>query len=333
MKVYKISDLAQQFNLQVVGNSSKEIQGISDINELSPQKIIPIVDKKQYQKYHLQINFFLIPKNLLNIIEFDKEKSYVTVDGNKKDFTFKLIEFLNFFDPFYKLSHHSKLIKKKQNENIFIGENCLTNGSFQIGKNTQLMGNNFIGDQCEIGEDCILYPGVFLDRGTKIGDRVTIYPNAVIGKSGFGFVEINESHDRIAIPQIGNVLIEDDVSIGAGVCIDRATISTTKICKGVKIDNLVQIAHNVLVGENSVMASQVGIAGSSQLGKNVILAGQAGVADHCIIGNDVLVGGQSGIQSKANVQDGEKLFGSPAIDMMTKIRLEKKIFNFFNKKK
>ena len=166
-----------------------------------------------------------------------------------------------------------------------------------------------IGPQAVIGEDTIIYPNVTIYPRCILGKRVIVHAGTVIGADGFGFVKDGEANMRI--PQVGIVEIEDDVEIGANCCIDRATFGKTLIKKGVKFDNLVQVGHNVQIGENSIIIAQVGISGSTKLGKNVILAGQVGVVDHVEIGDNVMVGAQSGIYT--DVPANQVVVGSPPL--------------------
>lgn len=163
----------------------------------------------------------------------------------------------------------------------------------RVGKRTVLFPGVFLGEGVEVGEDCILYPQVTVRERCRIGDRVVLHPGVVIGSDGFGYA--GEGKERIKIPQVGTVEIEDDVEIGSNTTVDRATLGRTIIRRGVKIDNLVQIAHNVVVGEDSVIVAQAGIAGSTQIGKEVILAGQTGVLNHLKIGDRARIGPQSGV--------------------------------------
>ena len=171
-----------------------------------------------------------------------------------------------------------------------------------------LQGGNFIGDDSKLGDGANLFPHVTVYPRTEIGRRVRIHANTVIGSDGFGYVPDNGIHRKV--PQIGNVVIGDDVEIGAGVMIDRGALGSTIIGRGTKIDNLVQIAHNVEIGEGCLLVAQVGIAGSSKLGNYVVLAGQVGIAGHLKIGNQVTVTAKSGVMH--NIPDGEKWLGIPA---------------------
>ncbi len=163
----------------------------------------------------------------------------------------------------------------------------------EIGRNTRIFPFVYIGENCRIGDDCLVYPNVSIMASSIIGHRVVIHSGAVIGSDGFGFVQRGQAREKI--PQVGVVVIEDDVEIGAGTTIDRATLGRTVVGRGTKIDNLVQVAHNVQTGQNCVIISQVGISGSSRLGDNVILGGQVGVAGHLEIGDNSRVAAKSGV--------------------------------------
>jgi UDP-3-O-[3-hydroxymyristoyl] glucosamine N-acyltransferase len=189
-----------------------------------------------------------------------------------------------------------------------IGPNCVVGARAKIGARTALLAGVCVASDCNIGEDCVLFPNVTVYARTEIGNRVRVHAGTVLGSDGFGYVQDKGVHRKV--PQIGNVIIGDDVEIGANVTIDRGALDATVIGKGTKIDNLVQIAHNVRVGENCLLVAQVGIAGSTKLGNYVVLAGQVGVAGHLDIGDQVTVAAQSGVMN--DIPTGEKWFGYPA---------------------
>jgi len=189
-----------------------------------------------------------------------------------------------------------------------IGPYCVVHEKVRIGARSVLQGGNHIGIGVHLGEDVNLFPNVTIYARSEIGNRVRVHAGTVVGSDGFGYVQDNGVHRKV--PQIGNVIIRDDVEIGANVSIDRGALGPTVIGKGTKIDNLVQIAHNVVIGDGCLVISQVGIAGSTKIGNYTILAGQAGIAGHLKIGNRVTVAAQSGIMN--NIPDGEKWLGSPA---------------------
>jgi UDP-3-O-[3-hydroxymyristoyl] glucosamine N-acyltransferase len=190
-----------------------------------------------------------------------------------------------------------------------IGPYCVVGEHGRIGARSVLQGANHIGENSQVGEDTNLFPNVTLYPRTQIGNRVRIHSGTVIGSDGFGYV-VDEGAQR-KVPQIGNVIIADDVEIGANVTVDRGALGPTLIGKGTKIDNLVQIAHNVTIGEHCLVVSQAGIAGSTKLGNFVILGGQVGLAGHLKIGNQVTVTAQAGVMH--DIKDGEKWIGSPAV--------------------
>jgi len=189
-----------------------------------------------------------------------------------------------------------------------IGPHCVIGEKVKIGPRVVLRGGNHIGDGCSLAAETQLFPNVTLYNQTQIGQRVRIHAGAVIGADGFGYVFDVDVHRKV--PQVGLVIIHDDVEIGANVTIDRGALGPTVIGKGTKIDNLVQIAHNVIIGENCLLVAQVGIAGSTKLGNYVTLAGQVGVAGHLKIGHQSVVAAQSGVMH--DVPDQGKWLGSPA---------------------
>jgi UDP-3-O-[3-hydroxymyristoyl] glucosamine N-acyltransferase len=189
-----------------------------------------------------------------------------------------------------------------------IGPHCVIGERVKIGARSVLQAGNFVGDDSKLGDDVNLFPNVTIYPRAQIENRVRIHANSVIGSDGFGYVQDGGIHRKV--PQIGNVIIGDDVEIGAGVTIDRGALGSTIIGKGAKIDNLVQIAHNVQIGEHCLVVAQVGISGSTKLGNYVILAGQVGIAGHLKIGNQVTIAAQSGVMN--DIPAGEKWFGSPA---------------------
>lgn len=201
-------------------------------------------------------------------------------------------------------------------EGIYLGAFAYLGKGVRLGKNVKIFPQVYVGQGVEIGDDTILYSGVKVYHGCKIGSRCIVHSGAVIGADGFGFAPTPDGYEKI--PQIGNVVIEDDVEIGANTTIDRAMMGSTRISKGVKLDNLIQIAHNCAVGENTAMASQAGVAGSAKIGKNCMIGGQVGVAGHITVGDGAQIAAQSGI--KESVKDGSRLFGTPAMDFKSYCR-------------
>lgn len=196
-------------------------------------------------------------------------------------------------------------------DGVYIGAFAYIGNGVSLGKNVKVYPHSYIGNGVTIADDTIIYPGVKIYHGCKIGARCVIHAGCVIGSDGFGFAPDKNGYKKI--PQIGIVEIDDDVEIGANTTIDRATMGCTRIHKGVKLDNLIQVAHNVEIGDNTVMASQSGIAGSTKIGKWCQVGGQVGFAGHIKIGDQVSVGAQSGIH--ADVKDGSRIMGYPAVDV------------------
>ena len=195
-------------------------------------------------------------------------------------------------------------------KDVYVGAfACIGDGAV-VGDGSQIYPHVVIGDGVKMGEKCLIYPNVTIYQGCKLGNNVTIHAGSVIGADGFGFAPNAEGYDKI--PQIGIVIIEDNVEIGANTCVDRSTMGATIIRKGVKLDNLIQVAHNCEVGENTVMSAQVGMAGSTKIGSWCMVGGQAGFAGHIQVADKTFVGAQCGVIS--NTKGNEQLIGSPAMD-------------------
>lgn len=311
----KLSEIANLFDGTLEGQDL-EITGVSNLDIQKPNTIAYAENKKTLTRLtNTEVSALLLPMDL----EYN-EKPVIRVTNPKMAF----IEVLKLFNPYtkypqkiYPQTYIEESAQIEKNVTIMPFTTIMENST--IGEDTTLYAHVFIGRNVTIGKNCIIKSGVKIDDGTVIGDNVIIHHNSVIGGDGFGYVQDDQGKNH-KIPQIGNIVIESDVEIGACVTIDRAAFHSTHIHQGVKIDNLVQIAHNVEIGENSIIVSQVGIAGSSSIGKNCVLAGQVGVADHVKIGNHVVIMAQSGIDKK-KIEDNKVLFGSPARDFMFSKRI------------
>lgn len=198
----------------------------------------------------------------------------------------------------------------KLGNNCYVGPFAYVGEGAEIGDGCQIYPHAVIGDNVKVGTNCIFYPNTTIYQGCKIGNNVTIHAGSVIGADGFGFAPGADGYDKI--PQIGIVVIEDNVEIGANTCVDRSTMGATVIHKGVKLDNLVQVAHNVEIGENTVMSAQVGIAGSTKVGSWCMFGGQVGIAGHITIGDKTFLGAQSGVPG--SLKGGEELIGTPPMN-------------------
>lgn len=210
---------------------------------------------------------------------------------------------------FSRIAFSSKLGKK-----VYIGSFASIGKKAKVGDYTKIYENVYVGEGTIIGSNCILYPGVKIYPGTVIGNNVIIHANAVIGSDGFGFAPLPDGSYK-KIPHTGNVIIEDDVEIGANTCIDKSQMGSTIIHKGVKIDNLCQIAHNVELGSNTVMSAMVGIAGSTKVGEHCIFAGQSGIGNGLVVPENTTLAAQAGLVSKFRGGPGQVLMGTPAIPM------------------
>jgi len=202
----------------------------------------------------------------------------------------------------------------KLGTDLYIGEFAWIGNDVEIGDRVQIYPQVYVGENVKIGSETILYPGVRIYRDCVIGAGCTIHGGAVIGSDGFGFAP-QDDKNYMKVPQVGNVILEDNVEVGANTTIDRATIGSTILRRGVKLDNLIQVAHNVEIGENTVIAAQSGLSGSMKMGKNVMVGGQVGFVGHIVIADNVKVGARSGVENSL-LQEGAMVFGAPAIDSL-----------------
>jgi UDP-3-O-[3-hydroxymyristoyl] glucosamine N-acyltransferase len=202
-------------------------------------------------------------------------------------------------------------------DNVFIGAFAYLGENVKVGKGTKIYPNAFIGDNVSIGNNCIIHPGVKIYHDCKLGNNITVHAGTVIGSDGFGFAPQADGSFK-KVPQIGNVVIEDNVEVGANATIDRATIGSTLIKSGAKLDNLIQIAHNVEVGHSTVIAAQAGVSGSTKIGNGVMIGGQAGIVGHIQLGDGAKVNAQSGVSK--SIDAGKAVTGSPAYDYTSALR-------------
>ena len=242
---------------------------------------------------------------------YDTKASIVLVNEDlelEKPVTTTLIRVKNAYECVAKLMQMYAAMQPKKTG---IDSLAFVSPSAKIGKDVYIGPFTYVGEGVQIGDGCRIYPHVTIYDGTKIGNNVTIHAGSVIGADGFGFAPNQEGYEKI--PQIGIVVIEDDVEIGANTCVDRSTMGQTVIHKGVKLDNLIQVAHNCEIGENTVMSAQVGMAGSTKIGAWCMVGGQAGFSGHIKIADRTFIGAQSGVISNTK-GNGEQLIGTPAID-------------------
>lgn len=308
-----LSTIADFIQGHIVGDHSFPITGASGLEEASPGDIVFVMDDR-----------------LLSQARKSKAGAFV-VHRSMADCSAPQIVVSHPAQAFAKLVHHFFVPPKAprgiaeqicRGDQVQIGTDPsiwpqVTLGhQVHIGDRVTIYPGVYIGEEAVIGDDCILYPNVVIREGMTIGNRVVIHSGTVVGSDGFGYVQDQGQHCKV--PQIGTVVIEDDVEIGANVTIDRATFGETRIRRGTKIDNLVQIAHNVVVGENSILVAQVGIAGSTTLGHHVMVGGQVGIADHLHIGNQAMIAAGAGVHK--NVEPGQIVSGMPALPHETSLK-------------
>lgn len=293
---------------EVVGNPNAEVYKLSKIEEGIVGSLTFLANPK-YNNYIYTTQATITIVNNTFIPEGELTTTLIKVEDAYSSFS-KLLEF---YDQSKKnkngIEQPSSLSNNvKYGANFYLGSFSYIGENVVLGDNVKIYPNCFVGDNVVMGDNVIIFAGAKVHSETIIGNNCTIHSGTVIGADGFGFAP-NEEGVFSKIPQIGNVLIEDNVDIGANTTIDRATLGSTIIRKGVKLDNQIQVAHNVEIGENTVIAAQTGIAGSTKIGKNGMIGGQVGIAGHLTIGNNVRIQAQSGVGR--NVKDNEILQGSP----------------------
>ena len=295
---------------EVEGNSEIEVSKLSKIEDGGPESLSFLANPK-YTQFIYTTKASIVIVNKIFKAEKEIHSTLIRVEDAYKSFS-KLLEYYNQV-KMNKTGIESPVFISKSaiyGENIYIGAFAYLGENIKIGNNTKIYPNVYIGDNVVIGDNVILFSGAKIYSDTLIGDNCVIHSCAILGADGFGFAP-NEQGEFIKVPQTGNVVIEDNVDVGASTSIDRATLGSTIIRKGVKLDNHIQIAHNVEIGKNTVIAAQTGIAGSAKIGENCMIGGQVGIVGHITIGNNVKIQAQSGIGR--NVKDNETLQGSPAL--------------------
>ena len=296
---------------EVVGNPEAEVFKLSKIEEGTEGSLTFLANPK-YTNYIYSTQATVTIVN--NTFEPEQEitTTLIKVEDAYKSFS-KLLEYYNQVKLMKSGIEQPSVISEgvTYGYDLYLGSFCYVGKNVTIGNNVKIYPNSFIGDNVTIGDDCVFFAGVRIYSETVIGNRCTIHSGTIIGSDGFGFAP-QEDGTYSKVPQIGNVIIEDDVEIGACTTVDRATLGSTIIRKGVKLDNHIQVAHNVEIGENTVIAAQTGIAGTTKIGKNCLIGGQVGFAGHLVIGDGVKIQAQSGIGK--NLEAGEVVQGSPAFN-------------------
>ncbi|MHB8578501.1 MAG: UDP-3-O-(3-hydroxymyristoyl)glucosamine N-acyltransferase [Ignavibacteriaceae bacterium] len=320
---FKLSDVAEIIGGNLVGDKNLIINNLATI-EAAQQGDLTFLYLPSYEKYFHSTKASAILVNP----GFNKSRSDLSyIEVNNPNIAFSKI-LIHYFSPKYLLEgiDESAFIHPtaKIGENSAIGKNVVVSAGCKIGKNTKLFHNTVLLEDVEIGDDSIIFQNVSIREKSKIGSRVIIHPGTVIGSDGFGFFT-DEKGAYQKIPQIGIVIIEDDVELGSNVSVDRAELGATIIKRGVKIDNLVQIAHNVIIGEDTVISALTGISGSTKIGNHNIIAGQVGIVGHIETSDNVIIMAKSGI-SKSITKPGQ-YFGMVAREFKTAIKLEAYIRN------
>lgn len=308
---FTAAQIAEILEGEVVGNPNAEVFKLAKIEEGTEGSLTFLANAKY-------VNYIYATEATITIVNhsFEPEQALKTtlikVDDAYQAFS-KLLEYYNQVKLMKSGIEQPSVISENvvYGENLYLGSFSYIGKNVIIGNNVKIYPNSFIGDNVSIGDNTILFAGVKIYSESVIGANCTMHSGAIIGSDGFGFAPTEEG-TFTKIPQIGNVIMEDYVDVGASTTIDRATLGSTIIRKGVKLDNHIQIAHNVEIGENTVIAAQTGVAGSTKIGSNCMIGGQVGIAGHLTIGNNVRVQAQSGVGK--NLTDGEVVQGSPAFN-------------------
>lgn len=298
--------IAEQLDGQVIGDPALELHGFAPADKSRPGDLTFAENATYFARANQSAASAILVDNDYGT---DSTKTLIRVASARIAFARVLPLFFPEPSPEPGI-HPSSVIDPTAtvDPSAHVGPHCVVGAQTQIGPGCILHGGNHVGPGCVLGQDCQLFPRAVLYSRCQLGDRVRIHAGTVVGSDGFGYVLDNGLHRKV--PQVGQVIVQDDVEIGANVTIDRGALGSTIIGRGTKVDNLVQIAHNVTLGEHCLVVAQVGVAGSTKLGNYVTLGGQVGLSGHLKIGNRVAVAAQSGVMH--DIPDGEKWFGYPA---------------------
>ncbi len=307
---FTAEQIAKLLEGEIVGNSNAEVSVLSKIEEGTAGSLTFLSNPK-YESYIYTTKATITIVNHTFVPDAEISTTLIKVEDAYLSFT----KLLAFYDQAKKDSkvgiEQPSVISStvKYGDNLYLGSFSYISANVTLGNNVKIYPNCYIGENVTMGNNVTVFAGAKIYSETIIGNNCVVHSGAIIGADGFGFAP-NPDGTYTKIPQIGNVIIEDDVDIGASTTIDRATMGSTIIRKGVKLDNQIQIAHNVEIGENTVIAAQTGVAGSTKIGQHCIIGGQVGFAGHLVIGNNVRIQAQSGVGK--NVKDNEILQGSPS---------------------
>lgn len=317
----KLREIAAMLHAEIEGNADVDIVRVAKIEEAGGGDITFVANPK-YQKFleTTHASAVIVARDLQAGARL--RPALVRVTDPYVAFLHVLQRFHPPVDPLPPGIHPTAQIASSATlgADVRVGAHVVIGERVRVGEGTMLSHNVVVGDGVEIGAGCILYPHVTVYYGCRIGARVIIHSGTTIGSDGFGFApQPDGTYEKI--PQLGIVVIEDDVEIGANCAVDRATLGETRITRGVKLDNLIQVAHNVVIGENTVSAAQAGISGSTKIGKNCMIGGQVGFTGHLIIADGTKVGAQSGVHRSVE-QPNTTIFGSPAYKQREAFRIQ-----------
>ena len=310
---FRATDLAAFLKGEIIGNGDARVSNVSKIEE-GKEGTLAFLANPKYEHYIYETRASIVLVNKSFVPKKEIQATLIKVEDAYKAFASLLDLYVQAKGKLKTGIEQPSFIAEnvKTGEDIFVGAFSYISKNAKIGNNVKIFPQVFIGENVQIGDDCIIYAGVKIYDDSVIGNRCIIHSGVVIGSDGFGFAPTEDGSYK-KIPQIGNAVLEDDVEIGANTTIDRATMGSTYIREGAKIDNLVQIAHNCDIGQNTVFAAQVGIAGSTKVGHNCTFGGQVGLGGHITVGDRVTLGAQSG--AVQNIKDDQIMLGSPAIDI------------------
>lgn len=308
---YNLNELANLLGGEIKGDSRSEVTGLAPFFQAKNDELTFAADEKFLKKIgETQAGTIVVPP----LPVFPEGKTYIVVNSNPRELMPKL---LAFFKRPVKAMEKRIEDSAKMGENVVVAPNAYIGHDVELGDNVVIHPGVTIHEGVKIGEGSVIYSNAVIREFCELGKRCMVQPGAVIGSDGFGYTKVDGKNTKI--DQIGRVVLGDEVEIGANTTIDRGAIGDTVIKSYTKIDNLVQIAHNDIIGENCIIISQVGIAGSTEIGDNTTLAGQVGVAGHIKIGSNVIVGAKSGIQG--NVADNQVLSGLPLVPLKEDMKI------------
>ena len=304
-----LGEIARALGARIAGDAGAEIEGVASIARASPADLV-FVEQERHLKAALQSRAGAVIAGAF--AENSAGSKPLVIAAHPRLAFAKAAKLVSRRDELRPGIHPRAVVDGSASlgHDVAIDACAIVQQRARIGERTWIGAGSLVGEGVAIGDDCRIYPNVTIYPGTRIGNRVIIHSGTVIGSDGFGYVEDGEKH--VKVPQVGSVIVEDDVEIGANVTIDRSTMGSTIIHQGVKIDNLVHIAHNCEIGDHSILCAQVGIAGTSKVGQSTILAGQVGISDHCEVGDQVIIGAQAGIPPKKKIPNQTQWAGTPA---------------------